>query len=1496
MRKPKSSSKRPPSSSSSRSQSFLSQLESLREFVSGCCSPGMQFSESDLSTCLRQCGYNVQLAAERLVTGQYKCTPTSKKRNSDYFNATKSLFVGEKAQTDGSKRKKMTSVTSVIDIESDEDDGDDGDDGDDDGDDDHHTHNDMKLKNKSMQKVQKIQKQKVVLGQSPVCTGAPVHRVTPQPTAAAAAVAVGPLRKSNTNNSTSRGMLSNDKSINEHSNVSLSSSPRLLLCRRWIVGFSTTRRGTIKYHEQVNISSTSSSSASSSNNNNANSSFSSYTSSFSNSKKKVNILRFKGQKIEGTFDTNLSQILVPLLSYHKQQPKHNNKETVTSPLITPLIQLETRALMEDRNLTIGTEIPLELKVYICKPIHFFRLFNHQQQHHQQQQHLHKLKKQGGSPMIMSIDNVIPNLTLFTNAAFNLLQWAYYGDVPSFEQATPSSSSTTSTTTTTSSSSSSSTLKNDEQSIEQNKKTKGTDHVDIYDNQVEGIEEDEDDSKNIDEAIEAKKETFELQQEQTPVWAQDIFSTSSSTKTTISSSSSSTTTTTATAITTENTAILTEEVDPKDFHTKGIQLHTYQREALHWMISRENQSNTKESQDLQKHLELLSDLAMSELSNHNTAGNHRKGHDYIPSSDGKSGDDGEQVQCEVGPILVTKEMASRVTTLKGVKDPVCHPLWKKRYLWNKNDNGSGGGGDSDIMTSTSSSTPSSKNHCGVYSFFVNEVLQTASINTPDPPRECCGGILADTMGLGKTIMLLALICKDKEYDCEQGYSESSFKLAMANQDHDTYLKRGEDVVLQSEDVQNVDKSIYNRKEAAKGNTKDKKKPKCTLVVTPLSLLTQWEEEISSKTSLSYETCYGDSCRKAYNRDSDLNHVDVLLTTYGTLQSEYRRTEKRFTSLSNLLSLNFKRVILDESHLIKNPDTTVSKACCSIKAERRWCVTGTPITNSLNDVYGLIKFLKHEPWCDASFWKRAITRVMNKDDGHDNQKRENLEVEQPEGIQIALGRVKRVLNPLLLRRTKDTVGKNGKPILVLPPIEHELIKVEFTNEERHFYNALLDKSQTVFDGFMKQGTVSKSWFAIFSLLQRLRQACDHLSLTVKAHVNLDDYKCQSDDDQETSIHDKENQLKGSTQGTPIPPQDKFLKELLDTFTQHQSSGNQNLPLEQQMAAKSHSEKVALSLSQYMQCESSDVLTEECSICLDIPQANDIAITPCSHVFCHKCLIDALKMNDKRKDSQITTSNVNATSDYGTCPNCMAQISVAQIKTTGKQTATVCAEKMIEPSSNQGKNNDFNARETLEAAVRGNRSSKVTAILNELDNIWTMDPKSKILIYSQYLGMFDLLGIELEKQGISYFRLDGKMSLKQRSSTLIEFNSSSINNNGKTNKASSDCHSADRGTVLLASMKACGVGLNLVSASSVFIVDPWWNAAIEDQCINRIHRIGQQANIVRVRKFVVSDSVEEKIVKLQEQKKGMAGQVLSDQNDQMSSSSLRPTIDDFKAIFGR
>lgn len=204
---------------------------------------------------------------------------------------------------------------------------------------------------------------------------------------------------------------------------------------------------------------------------------------------------------------------------------------------------------------------------------------------------------------------------------------------------------------------------------------------------------------------------------------------------------------------------------------------------------------------------------------------------------------------------------------------------------------------------------------------------------------------------------------------------------------------------------------------------------------------------------------------------------------------------------------------------------------------------------------------------------------------------------------------------------------------------------------------------------------------------------------------------------------------------------------------------------------------------------------------------------------------------------------------------------------------------------------ARETLEKALRGAGSSKLTAVITELHSVWEKEPRSKVLIFSQFLGFLDLLESSLRNNNIRCGRLDGKLSLKERVAVLEKFR----NHTPMELDDDTDDRKSRIGSVLLMSMKAGGVGINMVAASSVFIVDPWWNAAVEDQCVNRIHRIGQTAEVCRVRKFVVKDSVEERIVLLQHRKKQMASEVLSDVDNDGALITSAPTLEDFKLLFG-
>lgn len=142
--------------------------------------------------------------------------------------------------------------------------------------------------------------------------------------------------------------------------------------------------------------------------------------------------------------------------------------------------------------------------------------------------------------------------------------------------------------------------------------------------------------------------------------------------------------------------------------------------------------------------------------------------------------------------------------------------------------------------------------------------------------------------------------------------------------------------------------------------------------------------------------------------------------------------------------------------------------------------------------------------------------------------------------------------------------------------------------------------------------------------------------------------------------------------------------------------------------------------------------------------------------------------------------------------------------------------------GAKRDETARETLESALmKGASSSKLEAIMQELDEIWRIDPGSKILVFSQFLGFLDIITRSLNRRKIASYRIDGKMSLKERVKMIDRFNKESQTNPDLL----IEDDACRRGSVFLVSMKAGGCGLNLVAASAVFIIDPWWNQAIED-----------------------------------------------------------------------
>ncbi|KAJ7426996.1 Transcription termination factor 2 [Willisornis vidua] len=173
----------------------------------------------------------------------------------------------------------------------------------------------------------------------------------------------------------------------------------------------------------------------------------------------------------------------------------------------------------------------------------------------------------------------------------------------------------------------------------------------------------------------------------------------------------------------------------------------------------------------------------------------------------------------------------------------------------------------------------------------------------------------------------------------------------------------------------------------------------------------------------------------------------------------------------------------------------------------------------------------------------------------------------------------------------------------------------------------------------------------------------------------------------------------------------------------------------------------------------------------------------------------------------------------------------------------------------------------------SSKIAHLLTELKSIRSHSELQKSVVVSQWTSMLNVVAVHLQRLGLKYAILDGSVNPKQRMDVVEEFN-----NNPKGPQ------------VMLVSLLAGGVGLNLTGGNHLFLLDMHWNPALEDQACDRIYRVGQQKDVV-IHRFVCEGTIEEKILQLQRRKKGLAQQVLSGKGETLT----KLTLADLKILFG-
>ena len=618
-------------------------------------------------------------------------------------------------------------------------------------------------------------------------------------------------------------------------------------------------------------------------------------------------------------------------------------------------------------------------------------------------------------------------------------------------------------------------------------------------------------------------------------------------------------------------------------------------------------------------------------------------------------------------------------------------------------------------------------------------------------------------------------------------------------------------------------------------------KTNLVVAPVALMKQWEREIMKKLKPGREhrlSCYILHGSNRQTTWDELKKYDVVLTTFGTLANEVKRKEgidmakrinpnwRPMTKADHLPLLGAEckwyRVIIDEAQCIKNKSTKAAIGAAQLQSLTRFCMTGTPMMNNVTELYSLIHFLRIKPYNVTENFTRDFTKPLKSPSARAKDQ--------------AMQKFQALLKAILLRRTKKS-KIDGKPILTLPERTTESQHAVFSEDEEAFYRALENQTQLQFNRYLKAGTVGRNYSNVLVLLLRLRQACCHPHL-IKDH-------CMSSGITEVSTVDMQKLA------TELAP---------DVVARIKSQGETN-------------EHSAL----------------ECPVCMDMAENATIFI-PCGHNACSECFA-------RITDPSQAIANGDAGEGHADikCPNCRGKIIPAKVidHATFKKVhvleeatsdtlepqhddvsaspndasvdsddsddsdveddTTKCKAKAARPPTKtlaqlkkESSSNAKSRRQYLKRlAKEWETSGKIEKTLEILRATLARQDGAKTIIFSQFTSLLDLLEVPIYREGWNYKRYDGSMSSNTRNEAVLQFSDDPA------------C------TIMLVSLKAGNSGLNLVAASQVIIFDPFWNPYVEEQAIDRAHRIGQMRP-VQVHRILIPNTVEDRILALQEKKR--------------------------------
>ncbi|ROW13520.1 hypothetical protein VPNG_04383 [Cytospora leucostoma] len=649
---------------------------------------------------------------------------------------------------------------------------------------------------------------------------------------------------------------------------------------------------------------------------------------------------------------------------------------------------------------------------------------------------------------------------------------------------------------------------------------------------------------------------------------------------------------------------------------------------------------------------------------------------------------------------------------------------------------------------------------------------------------------------------------------------------------------------------------------------------TLVVAPLALIRQWEAEIKEKVSkehsLSVCVHHGPNRTKRYQ---DLAKYDVVITTYQILVSEHNHCSDSVKA--GCFGLHWYRVILDEAHTIKNRNAKSTKACCDLRSEYRWCLTGTPMQNNLDELQSLVHFLRIHPYDDLQHWRENIDKPMKNGKGH-----------------LAIRRLHALLRSFMKRRTKDILkeegallpggkkaleaaakdGSTAAPASQFRITERKVVAVstEFSPAERRFYDRLEARADKSLEKMM-EGKVNYANALV--LLLRLRQACNHPSL-VQSKLDKDKDALSTDTANQRAADTSVDDLTDAFGGMDIEVRKC---EMCQQDLSREASARDNVycaecsadideiyaealgpkVIKKPKKSKKEAAKAEVTKRQLRRRKvvmDSDDEEGEGSWLVDENQRGQLHLGKAGGTDDENAEGEGEdigsydSVHDSEDDEGSDLDSFVVDDGTATQPNSQEyqddsdDDSLVSIDKIGSQTKS---KKSKKKTSEVDETDMIYAPHRLLKGQALMNSSKIREIVKILHKEAT---KHKFIVFSQFTSMLDLVEPYLREEGFKFVRYDGGMKNDDREESL--------------NKLRNDKPTR----ILLCSLKCGSLGLNLTAATRVIIIEPFWNPFVEEQAIDRVHRLTQTVDVV-VYKLTVRDTVEERILDLQEKKRLLA-----------------------------